>query len=93
MRRLRGTPFDIFGYTAERRTERKLIADYEALMGEVLSALTPETRRLAIDLASIPAEIRGFGHVKERSLAQAKAREAELLAAFRAPPAQKSAAE
>jgi indolepyruvate ferredoxin oxidoreductase len=93
MRRLRGTAFDVFGRTDERRTERKLIADYEALLAELCDKLTPDNHRLAVELASIPEQIRGFGHVKEAHLAKAKAREAELIAAFRAPPARATAAE
>ena len=84
---LRGTPLDIFGRTEERRTERKLIKDYEALIGEVLKDLTAENHSLAVALASIPEKIRGFGHVKEQHLKKAKAEEQELLAQFRAGPA------
>jgi indolepyruvate ferredoxin oxidoreductase len=91
---LRGTPLDIFGYSAERRTERKLIADYEAVVGEVLEKLTPDNHALAVELAAIPEKIRGFGHVKEAHLKAAKACEADLLAAFRDPALrQRSAAE
>ena len=93
LRGLRGTPFDVFGYTAERRRERKLIGEYETLIEEVLAGLSPETHALAVDLAAIPEHIRGYGHVKERHLAEAKARETELLAAFRRPEAQQTAAE
>ena len=93
LRRLRGTRFDVFGYSAERRLERRLIADYEGLIEEILAGLSPETHALAVDLAAIPEEIRGFGHVKHEHLAEAKAREAELLAAFRNPEGHKSAAE
>ncbi|WP_332685419.1 indolepyruvate ferredoxin oxidoreductase family protein [Bosea sp. (in: a-proteobacteria)] len=80
---LRGTAFDVFGYSDERRTERRLIADYEALLGEILDGLTPENHTLCVALAAIPEKIRGFGHVKERHLKQAKAEEAELLARLR----------
>jgi indolepyruvate ferredoxin oxidoreductase len=80
---VRGTPFDMFGYSEERRTERKLIADYEALIGEVMSKLTPENHALAVGLANIPEKIRGFGHVKARHLVAAKADEAALLEQFR----------
>ena len=93
LRWLRGTPFDIFGYSAERRQERQLIADYERLMDEVLSRLAPDNHGPAVGLASIPEHIRGFGHVKERHITEAKAREAELIEAFRKPEARKSAAE
>ncbi len=81
---LRGTPFDPFGRTAERRTERKLIADYEAMLDEVLAALNPENHHIAVGLAAIPEKIRGFGHVKERHLAAAKADEAALFEQLRA---------
>jgi indolepyruvate ferredoxin oxidoreductase len=84
---LRGTAFDIFGYTAERRTERKLIADYETMLDEVLPKLTPDNHHVAVGLAAIPEKIRGFGHVKMRHLAAAKADEAALLEQFRAGPA------
>jgi indolepyruvate ferredoxin oxidoreductase len=81
---LRGTPLDIFGYSQERRTERKLIADYEAMLDEVLRKLTPENHPVAVGLAAIPEKIRGFGHVKTRHLKAAKADEAALLDQFRA---------
>ena len=80
---LRGTAFDIFGYTQERKTERKLVADYEALLSEILTKLAPENHALCVALAAIPEKIRGFGHVKERHLKQAKAEEAELLVRLR----------
>ena len=91
--RLRGTRFDIFGYTAERRTERKLIKDYLAMLTEILGGLEVDNHALAVELARIPEQIRGFGHIKERHLVAAKAREAELLAAWRSPSPQASAAE
>ena len=80
---LRGTAFDPFGYTAERRMERKLIADYEALMSEIVGKLNADNHPLAVGLAVIPEKIRGFGHVKARSLTAAKADEAALLEQFR----------
>jgi indolepyruvate ferredoxin oxidoreductase len=81
---LRGTPFDIFGYTAERKTERQLIVDYETLLGEILDKLTPANHATAVALAAIPEKIRGFGHVKLRHLAAAKAEEKMLREQFRA---------
>jgi indolepyruvate ferredoxin oxidoreductase len=81
---LRGTALDPFGYTAERRMERQLIADYEALLDEIGRTLTPANHALAVALASIPEQIRGFGHVKERHLKAAKAEEAVLLGRYRA---------
>ena len=80
---LRGTPFDIFGYSEERRTERKLIADYEAMLDEIMAKLTPDNHHIAVGLADIPEKIRGFGHVKARHLVAAKADEAALLEQFR----------
>ena len=80
---LRGTAFDPFGRSEERRTERKLVADYEAMLDEVLGKLTAENHHLAVGLAAIPEKIRGFGHVKARHLAAAKADEAALLDQFR----------
>jgi indolepyruvate ferredoxin oxidoreductase len=84
MKFLRGTALDPFGYSVERRTERKLIEDYEAMLGEVFANLTPENHHLAVGLAAIPEKIRGFGHVKQRHLVTAKAEEAALLEQFRA---------
>jgi indolepyruvate ferredoxin oxidoreductase len=85
MKSLRGTAFDIFGYTEERKAERRLIEDYEALLREITCNLTPENHKLAVLLARIPEQIRGFGHIKENNLKAAKANEAELMIAFRTP--------
>ena len=91
---LRGTPFDPFGRSFERRTERRLIDDYVSMLELVLAGLTPENHHLAVGLAAIPEKIRGFGHVKERHLVAAKADEAALLEQFRAgSPALLKAAE
>ena len=92
LRFVRGTPFDVFGYTEERRTERGLIAEYERTIEELAANLTPENHRVAVQIASIPEEIRGFGHVKHRHLAAAKEKEARLLEAFRSPSPEKAAA-
>ena len=81
---LRGTAWDPFGRSEERRTERRLIADYEAVLDELLAKLTPENHHLTVGIAAIPEKIRGFGHVKTRHLAAAKADEAALLDQFRA---------
>ncbi len=84
-RRLRGTPLDPFGRTAERRTERKLIADYEVLVDRILRELDRERLDVAVQLASIPEQIRGFGHVKDRHLTAALERQAQLLDQFERP--------
>ena len=88
---LRGTPFDPFGYTAERRMERALIRQYETDMAEVLKdpGANPEA---AVALAELPLQIRGFGPVKEANERAAAKRREELLAAFRAGPAPLKAA-
>ncbi|OJX09137.1 MAG: indolepyruvate ferredoxin oxidoreductase [Burkholderiales bacterium 70-64] len=75
---LRGTVLDPFGYSAERRAERRLIADYRAGVERLLASLTRERLPLAVRIASIPEEIRGFGHVKERNLQVALERERRL---------------
>ena len=85
MKGLRGTAFDIFGYSAERRAERQLIADYEELINDILGRLTAENRGVAAELAGLPDMIRGFGPIKEANIAAAKTKEAELRAAFDNP--------
>jgi indolepyruvate ferredoxin oxidoreductase len=82
---LRGTAFDIFGRTEERKTERALIEQYRATIGALLPQLTADNLAQAVAIASIPDDIRGFGHVKERHLKAAKEKEARLLAAFGTP--------
>jgi indolepyruvate ferredoxin oxidoreductase len=79
---LRGTAFDVFGYTGDRQTERRLIADYEYLLGEICEFLTPANHRFAVGLAAIPEKIRGYGPIKQRHLAAAKAEEAALREQF-----------
>ena len=82
LRRLRGTPLDPFGRTQERRTERRLIDDYEALIDRLIAGLDADRLAVAVQLASIPDQIRGFGHVKERHLKAALSRQEQLLAEF-----------
>jgi len=90
---LRGTRFDPFGYTAERKIERALVGEYEALVGELLRGLSPANHALAIKLASVPAEIRGYGHVKDASLEKARRKQSELLHHWRQGEGLKVAAE
>ena len=82
---LRGTALDPFGHMAERREERRLIAEYEGALAEVLGALDRANLETAVAIAGLPETIRGFGPVKDRSVAQARARQADLLAALRTP--------
>jgi indolepyruvate ferredoxin oxidoreductase len=83
---LRGTAFDPFGYTAERRTERKLIADYLAMIDAHLPALKVEQLPLLARLARIPETIRGYGHIKDASIAKALAEKARLEAELENAP-------
>src|SRR5207245_256236 len=73
LRRLRGTVFDVFGYTQERRMERALTTDYAALLHELAHTLRPDNHALAVELASLPQQMRGFGHIKMRNIERAKA--------------------
>jgi indolepyruvate ferredoxin oxidoreductase len=79
---LRGTKLDPFGYQAERRAERALIAQYEADLRTVMDGLRPETLEAAVGLAELPEQIRGFGPVKDANRVKAEARRAALLEAF-----------
>jgi indolepyruvate ferredoxin oxidoreductase len=72
-RRYRGTWLDIFGRTAERKMERQLIEDYRDSVEKLIAGLTPDNHALAVEIASIPEHIRGFGHVKEAHHAKARA--------------------
>ncbi len=85
LRFLRGGTFDIFGKTEERRMERQLIEDYFKTVDGLLGKLDRGNVDLAAEIASIPEHIRGYGHVKESHLHQAKTREAELLAQWDNP--------
>ena len=90
---LRGTPFDIFGYSAERRAERQLIRDYEATVEALLAGLAADNHALAVEIAAIPEKIRGYGHVKDKAISEAKTRQAELMAEWRNPTPKADAAE
>ena len=80
---LRGTVFDIFRYTKDREMEVELIKEYEAQIDYLLGKLKPENYELAVALVSLPEYIRGYGHVKERSLQDVKVNEEVLLAQFK----------
>jgi indolepyruvate ferredoxin oxidoreductase len=82
LRFLRGTALDPFGRTAERQTERRQVGEYEALIGRLLADLDHDRFDLAVEIASVPEQIRGFGHVKERNLKTAEARLESLLARY-----------
>ena len=91
MKGLRGTALDFFGRSEERQTERKLIGEYEACIDELLKALNADNRALAAEIARIPEEIRGYGHVKERHLAAARPKWNALMQRWRAGPLQQAA--
>jgi indolepyruvate ferredoxin oxidoreductase len=76
---LRGGAFDVFGYTAERKMERALIAEYRGMIDGVLRSLDAANHATAVELAALPEQIRGFGHVKEKAVAEYRVRKAELL--------------
>jgi indolepyruvate ferredoxin oxidoreductase len=80
LKMLRGTPLDLFGYAAVRREERELIEWYRAVMEECLQKLTPDNLRTAIEIASLPDQIRGYEKIKSDSIALVKAQAAEKLA-------------
>jgi len=92
LRGLRGTPFDPFGYSADRRLERQLIRAYEARVDELLGKINAENHSLALAIASIPDGIRGYGHVKRAHVEAAREKEAELLQALSAGHAPSEAA-
>lgn len=80
LRHLRGTLLDPFGYTKERRMERRLIEKYELAIGRILACLSPDNHALAVEFAALPERIRGYGHVKEENVARAQRRADEILA-------------
>ena len=84
---LRGTALDIFGHTEERRMERQLVTDYERTVDELVRGLTRDNHALAVKVASLPESIRGYGHIKAKSAADARTKLNELLAQFRHPAA------
>jgi len=84
LRFLRGTPLDVFGWSAHRRRERALIEEYEQLLGNLLAGLSPATHALAVELAALPARVRGFDVVKEQAMAEVAADRERLLAEFAA---------
>ncbi len=84
LRRLRGTPFDVFGYHPERKAERALTTQFEADIGQLIGELTAERLPIAIELARLPDEIRGYGHIKAAAMQRAAGKREALLARWRA---------
>ena len=88
---LRGGSFDPFGKTEERRMERALIIDYQATIAELLRALTADRLAAAVEIARLPEDIRGYGHVKARHLAAVRPKWDRLMAQWRAGSAKAAA--
>jgi indolepyruvate ferredoxin oxidoreductase len=93
LRRFRGTAFDPFSRTEERKMERRLIDDYEAAMDEVCATLDHDGYPLAQRIAEYPEKIKGYGHIKEANVAAAETARVQLLETYRAPKEKASAAE
>jgi indolepyruvate ferredoxin oxidoreductase len=89
---LRGTALDPFGRTEERRMERALIGEYEQTLERLLAGLTPQNHALAVEVAAIPDEMRGFGYIKKRTVEAARRKRDELLVRFGASAAPQRAA-
>jgi len=90
---LRGKAGDPFGWTEERRTERALICEYEAIVDELASRLSPGNHAQAIAIATVPEKIRGFGHIKVQAIAAARAEWQQLMSQLRTGRATAQAAE
>ena len=83
LRKIRGSPIDVFRYSEDRKLDRRLIAEYEGLVQELIASLQASNYNLAVELASLPEAIRGYGHIRKRHVEHAKRREAELVEEFR----------
>jgi indolepyruvate ferredoxin oxidoreductase len=79
MRRLRGTPLDLFGHARVRRVERALIGEYQRMLEAVLARLGPETHDTAVAIAELPDQIRGYEGVKLRSVTAFREKAGALL--------------
>jgi indolepyruvate ferredoxin oxidoreductase len=79
MKGLRGGAFDIFGYTEERKMERALIVEYRSMVEALVAGLTASNHATAVELANLPEQVRGFGHVKEKAVATFRSEKAKLL--------------
>ena len=82
VRFLRGTPLDLFGYTDERRLERKMIRDYQTMIDQVLARLDAAHHAQAVEIAALPMQVRGFGHVKLRNYEAMIQKRDQLLAVY-----------
>ena len=87
LRGLRGTKLDPFGYTADRRLERELLARYERLVERLVAELDERRFDVALELARLPADVRGYGPIKKAAAERAAEREKKLIETWEAPPA------
>ncbi|MGH8808272.1 MAG: indolepyruvate ferredoxin oxidoreductase family protein, partial [Noviherbaspirillum sp.] len=85
LKKLRGTRFDPFSYTVERKTERQMIVDYRNTVLALLDTLSADKLALAVEIAALPEKVRGFGHVKEKAIAQFRTEEEALLKKYASP--------
>ena len=92
MSAFRGTAFDIFGYTEERKMERGLIKTYEETVDSLILGLNQDNHKLAIDIASFPDAIRGYGYIKEKSVKDATTNLNMLLSAYQEKTTTKASA-
>jgi indolepyruvate ferredoxin oxidoreductase len=90
---LRGTPLDVFGCSQERKRERRMISEYETTVATLLDGLAPDNHALAVEIASLPLSVKGFGHIKDAAATCADERRIELMAAWHNPAAHADAAE
>lgn len=88
---LRGTALDPFGRTAERRAERALVEEYEQAVETLLAGLSRDNLSLALEIASLPEQIRGYGHIKAKNIAEARKKRDELFARYRTAPVRAAA--
>lgn len=91
MKGLRGTVMDVFGYTSERKMERRLIDAYEEEIGRLIAGLNRDNHRVAVAIAELPAQIRGYGHVKEANVEKVAGLLKPLREQFENPSIQPSA--
>jgi indolepyruvate ferredoxin oxidoreductase len=82
---VRGGALDLFGYTAERKMERALIAEYREMVGVLLDQLTADNHAVAVQLAALPEQVRGFGHIKHAAVTAFRTEKARLLAQLAQP--------
>ena len=85
---LRGSWADVFGYTSERRMEHDLIAEYQDLINLVIAGINKDNYNIAVDLAELPEQIRGFGSVKKDAVKSTKIKQSALLEKFNCGGAQ-----